>query len=341
MADTPLTLADYAKLYEDKKDMLGLGVVQAFRQSPVMDMLTYSTTGSLKISFIRAKSFPAPAFRKIGNSFSSSKGDFRPDEDRIYSLGQNIDVDKALVRWKDGNLVNDPRAAHEELALEAMRRTFHYYFINGDPTSDEDGLTGLFYRLVNNLPSSQSIDAEQLDISTIPTTSTITDTFIDRLEQLIDACMEGDCDALLMDRTTKLRVESIFRSSGLLATTKDQLGRKFSTYGEGGPALITMGYHRDETDISAGTKVIGHDEYADGSALSSGDYCTSIYAVKFGKDRLGGAQEYAMEVTDKGELDDGVTYRTVIDWPVGIYVAHPRALARMHGLIATSDSASA
>lgn len=335
-----LTLADYAKMFAQKKDALGLGVVHAFRQSPVLDMLTFTDTGSLSIHFMRAKSFPTPAFRQIGSSYSSSKGDFRPQEDRIYALGQNIEVDKALVRMRDA-MVNDPRAANRELALEAMNRTFHYYFINGDPTTDEDGLTGLWYRLQNNLPSSQQVDAAQLDISTVPTTTTIVDTFLDYLEQLIDACNEGDVDALLMDRTTKLRMEAIFRKSGLLSTTTDQLGRRFATYGEGGPKLVTMGSHRDETDLAAGTKVIGHDEAQDGSTLSSGDYCTSIYAVKFGKDHLGGAQEYALEVDDKGLLEDGVTYRDVIDWPLGIYLARPRSVARMYGLIATNTEVSA
>jgi len=335
-----LTLADYAKHFEDKQDTLGLGIVQAFRMSPVMDMLTFTDTGSLKVKFMRAKSLPAPAFRKIGNSYTSSKGDFRPDEDRIYALGQNIEVDKALVRMTD--TVNDPQVEHQKLSLEAMRRTFNYYFINGNPVTDEDGLVGLWYRLAvaADKLASQSISANQFNISTVPITTTIADTFLDYLEQLIDACMEGDVDALLMDRTTKLRAEAIFRKSGLLSTTTDQLGRKFTTYGEGGPKLVTMGSHRDETDISAGTKVIGHDEAQDGSALSSGDYCTSIYAVKFGKDAVGGAQEYPMEVDDKGLLEDGVTYRTVIDWPVGIYIAQPRAIARLYGLIATSGSAS-
>lgn len=325
-----LNLADYAKLAADNKDNLKLGVVQAFRQSPILDMLSYADTGDLKVTFTRAKSFPTPAFRKIGAAYSSSKGDFRPGEDRIYPLGQNIDVDKTLVRMKTG--VNDPRAMHRELALEAMRRTFHYYFINGDPTTDEDGMTGLFYRLqkATDRLTSQSIDGSSIDLDGA-IDAAIASTLINKIEELVDACNEGDCDALLMDRTTKLRLEAAFRISGLLSTTEDQLGRKFSTYGQGGPKLIAMGYHRDETDTSAGTKVIGQAEATDGSALTGGGR-TSIYAVKFGKDALGGAQEYAMEVTDKGELDDGVTYRDVIDWPVGIYIVKPRSIARLYGI---------
>ncbi|RLG41060.1 MAG: hypothetical protein DRO01_03185 [Thermoproteota archaeon] len=307
-----------------------LGVIQAFRQSPVLDALTFAPTDSLKITFIRQKSLPAPAFRKIGESYSSSKGDVRPGEDRIYALGQNIDVDKTLVRMK--NSITDGRALQRAMALEAMTRTFHYYLINGDPTTDEDGFTGLWYRTQHDLPSTQSISAGSLDISPDTSETAWYTLMIDKLEELIDACNDGDVDDLLMDRKTKLRLEAGFRRSNLLSTTKDQLGRKFTTYGEGGPRLVAMGNHRDETDESAGTKIIGHDETTGGGALTGSNY-TSIYAVKYGKDHLGGANEYPLEVTDKKELDDGVTYRDVVDWPVGIYLPRPRSLARLHGLL--------
>ena len=335
----PLTLADYAKLALADNDMLKLGVVQSFRQSVVLDKMNFHDSSALKVNFIRQKSLPSPAFRKIGNSYSTSKGDFRPGEEALYALGTNIEVDKVLIKSK--NFITDPRTAHRELALEAMKRTFHNYFIRGDPETDEDGITGLHYRLKNKLPSVQSIDGKQLDISVSPITTTLVDKTIDLLENLIDACMEGEGEmVLLMDRKTRLQLNAIFRKSNLLATTKDQLGRKFTTYGEGGPMLVPMGNHRDETDETPGTKIIGHDEHGDGSALSSGDGCTSIYCVQFGKDKFDGAQLYPMDVTDKGELDDGVTYRDVIDWPMGIYQPHLRAVSRIYGLITDATPAS-
>lgn len=325
-----INLADMAKLAVSNNDSLKLGVIQVFRNtSKLMDMLPFETTNELAIKFLRARALPTPAFRKIGNSYSSTKGDIEALEERIYLLGGNIDIDKALERQKG---IVDGRAFHEKLQLEAIARMFNHYFINGDPTSDADGITGLFYRTQNVLPASQSVNGGALDCSPDTATTTWATDLIAKIEELIDACNEGQCDALLMDRYTKLRCETAFKKSGLLGTHKDQLGRKFSTYGEGGPLLVPMGYQRDETSISAGTRIIGHVELANGTALSGGAD-TSIYAVKFGKDQLSGAQEYAMEVTDKGELDDGVTYRTVVDWPVGIYMPNPRAVARLYGLI--------
>ena len=85
------------------------------------------------------------------------------------------------------------------------------------------------------------------------------------------------------------------------------------------------------TGVLFNSKIIGHAENTGGTALTGGAR-TSIYAVKFGKDKFAGIQEYGLEVTDKGELDDGVTYRTVVDWPVGLYVAHPRSVARLYDI---------
>ena len=115
---------------------------------------------------------------------------------------------------------------------------------------------------------------------------------INLLENVIDQCNEGDCDAILMDRVTLIKFESAFRFSGLLSTTVDHLG---PTLPEAMVimvrCLIPMGYHRDERLpwTPKAQKVIGHAEAADGSALSGSTY-TSIYAVKFGKDQLGGIQ---------------------------------------------------
>jgi hypothetical protein len=328
-----LYLTDYAKNAVESKDSLKLGFVQAFREDPLMDKLPWTDTGDLKITFTRAKSMPQPSFRKLGNPYLSSKGDTRTVEDRIFHLGQNIDVDKALVKLK--NQPVDRRTWEREMNLLAMKRTFRNYFINGNPATDEDGFTGLHYRLVNAHPASQSIDANGLDLTGDLSVNATRVKAITLLDELVDACNEGDCDALMMDRVTMMKYNSIFTFSGLDLTTEDHLGKKYKKYGN--VLLVPMGYNRDETDEDPGTKVIGHDEAADGSALTGGDGCTSIYAAKFGKDQLGGAQEYAMDVKDMGLLNDGVTYRDVIDWPLGIYTVRPRCIARVYGITAQAS----
>src|SRR5262249_13569246 len=163
------------------------------------------------------------AFRKIGNPYSSSKGDVRPVEERLYPLGQNIDVDVALANIK--NTPVNRRTFERGLALSAMKRTFRYYMINGDPSTDEDGFTGLWYRLKNNLPASQSIDGSALDLTGDLSVAATRVSAISLLENVIDQCNEGDCDALLMDRVTLIKYEAVFRFSGLLSTNVNHLGQ--------------------------------------------------------------------------------------------------------------------
>jgi len=100
------------------------------------------------------------------------------------------------------------------------------------------------------------------------------------------------------------------------------------TYGQGGPLFIPMGYKADQT-----TKIIAHTEADAGTALTGGD-ATSVYALKFGEPFLAGFYLRDINVEDVGKLEDGVTMRDNIDWYPGIYHTHPRAMARLVGIVA-------
>ncbi len=324
-----ITLADMAKLAASSNDSLKLGAVQTWRQtSKIMDMMSFAPTDTLGINFLRAASLPSPSFRKIGEAYTSGKGDVEPLQESIYSFGANIDIDKVLERSKG---IVDGRTFHTKLALEAMARVFNKFYINGSPSLDVDGFVGLRHRLINDLPSAQTIAGGGWDVSIDTAQSNWQQGFIDRIEALLDACPEAN--ALIMNRQARLRFQAALRGSGLLATTVDQIGKTWSTYGAGGPMLIDIGEDRDETASAAGTQIILNTELDDGSATTGGD-ATTIYAVRFGEMYHSGAQLYGLEVTDKGELDDGVTYRTVVDWPIGIYVINPRSVARLTGIVA-------
>jgi len=73
--------------------------------------------------------------------------------------------------------------------------------------------------------------------------------------------------------------------------------------------------------------------YSGGNTLTGGD-ATTIYAVKFGEPYLSGFHLNDIRVEDKGELEDGVSVRTIIDWTPGIYHVHPRSIARLVGIVA-------
>lgn len=321
---TTLTLADMAS----SPKPLVRGVVNALREaSPLMDSIPFVNTSSLAIEVIRNVGLPDISWRKLGEDHGSSKGKIDKVQENAFSLGNYIDVDKAYVM--DKNQIIDPRAKWTKDTMTAVAFAFNDAFINGSKLTNPNMMTGLFYRINNDLPSSQLINAN-LDISPDTSVTDVAARYFDVLDELISQLPGGQADLLLMNDTTKKRHDSLARKSGLLATTKDQLGRKFTTYGEGGPKIIDVGYA-----LSSGvptSRIITNTEST--YTATTGGSTTSVYAVRLGTEYLTGWQEYSLSAEDKGLLEDGVTYRTIVDWMIGLALTHPQSVARAYALTA-------
>jgi len=317
----PYTLADYARLADSD---LKRGVIDVFRrESFAMDVLSWEDSDTLSIQAIRTKELPDVGFRKINEPFSASKGTVEPIQERVFDMGGQVDVDKLLVKAKS---IVDQRALQTDMYTTALAYNFSDYFINGQPTVDEDGFTGLYYRIAHYV-TTQIIDAEGLDVS--PDCATLDVNFqilLDHIQALIHKLDGHKATDLFMNSTMYLRLMSALRQLKMYATTKDSYNRTIVTYGDGGPRIHDIGCKADqETEIITDTE--------DGPALATGTE-TSIYAIKTGEKYLMGFQLYGIDVNDIGLLESGVAYRTVIDWPVGLYHVHPRAFARLCGVVA-------
>jgi len=319
----PYTLADYARLADSD---LKRGVIDIFRrESFAMDVLQWEDSDTLSIQAIRTKDLPSVGFRRINEAFSASKGTVEPIQERVFDMGAYVDVDKLLVKAKS---IVDQRALQTDMFTTALAYNFNDYFINGQPTVDEDGFTGLYYRIANYV-TAQVIAAGGLDVS--PDSATLAASFqtlLDHIQGLIHKLDGHKADALFCNSTFYLRLMSALRQLGMYATTKDTYNRSIVTYGEGGPKIYDIGCKGDQA-----TEIITDTEHNTTGALTGGG-STSLYAVKTGEKYLMGFQLYGIDVDDIGKLESGIAYRTVIDWPVGLYHVHPRAFARLHGVIA-------
>lgn len=317
------TLADHQRLAPDD---LVRGVVEVWRRdSVVMDLMTFERTDQLSIQALRGKTLPSVSFRKVGDDWSESKGTVEPVQENIYDLGGYIDVDKLLVKSKT---VVDERALQTDMYLTALAYEFQDYFINGNPTVDADGFTGLWYR-IKNYHSSQEKNASGLDVS--PDAASLAanqSTLIDYIQELIHKLEGHMADAIFSNDTFLLRMMSALRASGLLDTTQDNYGRWVNTYGPNGPKLYDIGYQADQS-----TKIVGNVETTDGTAKTGGT-ATSAFAVRFGKRFLMGLELYGIDAQDMGLLENGHAYRTVVDWPIGLYLVHPRSIAQLSGVVA-------
>lgn len=322
-----LTLSDYQ---HQTPKMLNKAVIRALREaSPLMNTIPIVTVGTATVESVRIKTMPTASWRKIGQGHGTSKGGYEKVKDTAYSIGTYIDVDIALAR--DSNKLFDPRVEWSKQAVEAIAFAFNDSFVNGNPTIDPDGLTGLHYRLQEDLSDTQQILAAPngLDISPDATgLAANIQTFFDKLDELIYSMPDHKADVLLCNDTMLMRYWSIARQSGLLKTTTDNLGREFNEYK--GAKIFDIGY-KVNSDTA---RIIGNTESISDPAVLTGGIATSVYALRLGSEYLTGFQMYPLETKDKGELEDGVTMRTVIDWVVGIAVTHPKSIARLYGIIA-------
>jgi hypothetical protein len=320
------TLAEAARLMTDP---LKKGVINIFRrESFIMDKLTWEDAGTLSVKVIRTKSLPTVYWRKIGGTFTEGKGEVEELEERAFDMGGYFDVDKLLVKAK--NVITDQRALQTDFYTTALAAEFNNQFIVGNPVTNADTVVGLWWRLKNILPAAQTILGGGIDISPDATTlSANNDAFLDMLTALTFAIDGHKPNLLLMNDTCYIRLLSALRTKGLLNQAQDSFGRIIPTYGPGGPEIWDMGVQADQA-----TRIIGNLEATDGSSLTTGG-STSIYAARLAEEKyLMGFQEYAMDVNDVGLLESGIAFRTVVDWPIGITHWHPRAIARLVGIVA-------
>jgi len=319
------TLSDF---YAQATQPLKKGIFDVFRkESFIMDKLPWETAGTLSVEYLRNKTLPTITARNIGESMTASKGVLEPMEEQVCILSAYIDIPKEYVEAK--NTVQDIRAVQTKMFSQAMAYKFNDMFINGNPVTNVKEMVGIRHRLINDLAAGQSVDGEGLDISTDTATTTWYNQLIDKIEDLMSLFVDGKPDALLMNRTSKLRLESALRQSGTLDSTKDNYERKQTTWGAGGPAIIDIGLKGDQS-----TNIILNTELNDGTAVTGGTE-TSIYAVKFGDEFLKGFQRKELEAEDVGLLEDRITYRSVIDWDPGIMLVSPRSVARIYGIQAS------
>lgn len=322
------TMQDFANLA--RKDPLRSGVIDVLRRdSFMMDSLPWTPVETLAVEFIKSGTLPTVAFRKIGNTFTESKATVEPVTERVFNIGGFFDVDKAYV--KSAQLI-DQRAYQAEQFVTSMAFSFQDYAINGSPLVDVDGFTGLFYRVVNELAAAQDINVEGgagLDVSMDAAALAANQTkLMGYLDQVIDACDRKECDELWMNSSMRLALIAAIRDSGLFSQDQDNFGRKVVRFGPDGPIIRDAGLKSDQV-----TNIITNVELLDGTALTGGTG-TSIYAVKYGEDYLQGINLGDVDTNNIGLLENGVSYRTVIDWFVGITYVNPRSFARLSGIVA-------
>lgn len=316
------TLAEQLKI---EKDPLRAGIITALLERvSMMELLPFSTIGRLNIKVTRWRTLPNPQWRNLNDSFSSTTGTTEQLEESVYVAGGNIDIER--IYTEDQGVIVDPRKDQLDKFMAGMGYLINDYFINGDQATTPKGFTGIKVR-IGNLPSRQTISAavaaNGLDVRASEANE---NTFLDKLDQLIDVVEDGQADALFMNTNSRLGLRSVLRRLKLYDTTRDMFDREVMVYR--GARVYDMG-PKIAGAFDDSNPIITQTESYTGGGTADG---TSIYAVRFGRDSgefLHGIDLHALRVTDIGLLENGSQKRTNIEWPLGLALANPRAMSRL------------
>jgi hypothetical protein len=298
-----LTLLEAEKL---STDTLRRGVIETFaRNSAVFELLPFMEIAGNSYMYNQEQTLPGIAFRAVNDGYVESAGIVNQLSEGLTILGGDVDVDRFLAQTR-GN-VNDLRAIQTEMKSKALALEWTRTFFKGDSASSASSFDGLEKRVSGNQVITAGTNGGALTLAMI--------------DELIDA-VEGEPDVLFMSKAMRRKVKAILQGSQhYIESGEDSFGRPVSTYG-GIPIRVI------ETD-GAGAEILGFNETV-GTANNTG----SIYAVKFGADQyVSGLRNGSINVRDLGEIDAKPVFRTRIEFYSGLAVFHPRAVARLKGLL--------
>lgn len=325
MTTPAITLANLAKI---ETDVMKKGVMMTIlRECKLMEYLKWQTVSSLTNMATYVKALPdAPAFRRIGEGYSTAQGDVDQVWESVYGFGMDINYDKVFEKLK--NTIVDPKVLQTQLALKAMSYRFNDYFINGDHASDPDGFEGLKKRVANSASRQTVYGAASSGASLDVTGSTANvRAFLNKVEEAHYKCNGGKVGAIFVNEGMYYGFGRALRygqiaAGGMLDITKDTFDREVVTY-KGAP-FVDVGY---KIDLS--TEIISESE-VDGNGAS---VATSMYFVSFETDEgLSGIQLNPLEVYDPlngGEQESTPSKLLRIDWWCGLASLGKRSIVRL------------
>jgi hypothetical protein len=277
---------------------MSAGVVEIFaRTNPVLERLPFTTIGGSAYTYKIEDTLPGIAFRGVGESYTASTGIIAPQVERLTIAGGTSDFDRFTVKTQGGS-----RQEQDALKAKAFALSWLKNFFDGNSESDPREFDGLNVRLTGNQVLGTSGGA------------TLT---LDMVDELIDA-VQGGPDVIFLNKTMRRKINKLVRAAGQSTeVVSDTFGRQLMAYA--GIPLVAI-----VTDAN-GNEILAFDE-DDGAGNAD---TASIYALKFGMDALHGIQNGGMEVEDLGRMDNGVTYRTLIEWYSGMCIKHPKSVARL------------
>lgn len=336
MADaSSLTLADYALQSNDPLiQKIGYSLIMA---GNVLQDIPLQTYPSFKASGVRfaGDNLATVNWRALNADPAVTKSTPTPFEEQAYTLSNSFDIDSKLLR--DQNAIQNPFSVQLGAYLRAVSYDINDKFINNTLALDPNAPVGLRFRIDNatawGVETELKIDAGGVtaDMSAAMTATTA-NAFLEVLQQLLDymGAPDGVGVVIYVNDLLKRRLTRAIRvlgaGSGFALDGVDPFQRKVLTFQNA--VIRDIGRKKDQS-----TRILLNTEASTGVAGSS-TFC-SLYGVRFGlEDAFRGWQFDGLEQSIIGPflLQNGVQQRLVIDWTVGWFQEHTRAIGRVYDI---------
>lgn len=339
IAANSMTLADYA--LTSNSELVRAVTYSLIDNGAVLQDVPLINKKTLIANGVRFEgNLPTINWSPLNAEGVTTKGTPTPYQEQLFLVRNYIDVDKVYV--EEENAIVNPRAIQEEAYLKALTYDTNDKFFNNDHvTGDSNSFVGLKYRISNGgiygVRPENKIDAGGTDVSLAGVSQANANKFLVYLDQLLWSVdsPDGTGVVLYMNEVMKRLFASAIRTmgtSGGFNVMQDQFGRTIQMYK--GAVVRDPGYKADQStriipgNGLSGSSAVGETSAGVSSTGSSAVY-TSIYAVNYGTDHFYGWQFEDPNVLDLGLINNGVIYRTVIDWAIGFINASTRSIGRL------------
>ena len=302
-----LTLAEAAKL---SNDMLLQGVVETIvKESPILQHMPFIEIVGNGLTYNQEKTLPSIDFYDVGDTWVESTPTFEQKTANLKIMGGDADVDNFIKSTRSN--IQDLEAAVIELKAKALRDKFEETFVYGEATTNPKQFDGL-RKLVDTGTASDQV------IAMGDTGATLT---LTKLDELIDAVKGGKPDMLLMSRRSRRKINALVRAAGgMMETDRDKWGN-FIQFWDGVPIGVND-WVLDTHVLSGGVET-----------ATTGDTCSTIYAVQVGEGALCGLTSPGhLTVEPVGSLETKDATRTRVKWYVSLALFSSVKVAALIGV---------
>jgi hypothetical protein len=330
ISSAALTIAQYAMLSNDP--LIQAVTFSLIDNGSIMARdIPFTNKQSLYVNGVRWEgNLPTVAWANINEEGTTVSAQPTPYQESVYTLRNYIDVDKLLVM--DENQITDPRSAQVGIYMKSAAYDFNDKFINNThPSGNQKAIVGIRARIDNptvfGVRSENKIDAGGVVLTASATAATF-GAFLEFIDQALWSVDSPDGNGVVLYLSAEMgrrwdRLARQFSGTGGFGTATDQLGRGITTYKNA--VIRDVGKKADQS-----TNIITNTETAAG--LDGSSTMTSIYAVNYSSEHFQGWQMQPLQAQDLGLLENGVTYRTLVDWAGGLMNQSTRSLARVYDI---------